>query len=142
MMVIMAPMIMAPMIMARVAMIGMVMIVVVIVLVAMMRMGHGLILHAPEFCGKRKRPGARSGGGWPSLTVGLGCPPVVVVRETRRLRLCRLMDVAGEQVRDVGAGDPDIGKRTVVEGAQLIIGHLATPPVLIGRLKMLQAGKN
>src|SRR6201995_5015433 len=52
------------------------------------------------------------------------------------------MDVAGEQVRDVGPGDADIGERTVVQRAQLVIGPLATPPVMISRLKMLQAGKN
>lgn len=46
-----------------VAMIGMVMIVVVVCVVAMMRLGHGWILHAPEFCGKRKRADARSEGG-------------------------------------------------------------------------------
>ena len=45
--------IMAPLIMAMVAMIGMVMIVVMMSVVAMMRMGHGLILHALEFCSKR-----------------------------------------------------------------------------------------
>src|SRR5579875_2995258 len=53
-----------------------------------------------------------------------------------------LLDVAAEQVGDVGAGDADIGQRPVVEGAQLLIGSLAPAPAGIGSLKMLQAGKN
>jgi hypothetical protein len=50
-------------IMARVIMTVMVMIVVVMVVVAMMGMGHGLILHAPGFCGKRQQKSARQSEG-------------------------------------------------------------------------------
>src|SRR6185437_7960696 len=72
----------------------------------------------------------------------LSCPAVVVLRQTRRLRPSRLMDVAREQVGDVRPRDADIGKRTIIEGAELVISRLATAPALISSLQMLQAGKN
>jgi len=60
--VIVSVVIMTPMFMAR-AMIGMAMLMVVMFVVAMMGMGHSLILHAPEFCGKRKQARVRKSEG-------------------------------------------------------------------------------
>ena len=57
-------MVMAVMVMAIVAMTGRDMIVVVMFVVAMMRMGHGLILHARAFCGKREQAGRVKRGRW------------------------------------------------------------------------------
>ena len=59
-----------PMVMAVMAMIGMVMIVVMVPAVAMVRVDHGLILHAPESCSKHKQARMREKRGRLALAYG------------------------------------------------------------------------
>src|ERR1700722_893076 len=112
-------------------------------MIVVVRLGrHRLILRARISYAS----GARCGGGdalaCECSGLDLSRAPVIVLRQPRRLRFCRIADVAREQVRDVGASDADIGKRAVVERAQLVVSGLPAPPALIGEPEMLQSGKN
>lgn len=114
-------------------------VIAVVVTVAVMRISHGLILHGRWLASKR----APSEGGSPRYEMStLGRAAVVVPCQARCLCPRRVMDVAREEVGDVGAGDADIGQRPVVERVQLVISRLAPAPARIGRLDMLQARKN